>query len=66
MKSWIIQFLIDNIAPIILTIILGVLGVKLKHIKDAMTTIADAIADGKIDKDEFKDIRDDVKAIIGR
>ena len=57
---------LDNIIPIILTLLLGVVGVKLKHIKDALQVIADAMADGKISKDEWKDIRAAVKALIGR
>ncbi len=66
MKQWIIQALMDNIIPIILTGVLGLVGVKLKHIKDALVEICDAIADGKIDKDEWKGIRAKIKVLIGR
>lgn len=64
MVNWILQIALDNIVPIILTMLLGVVGIKLKHIKDALDVIADALADGKIDKDEWKEIRAKVKAII--
>ena len=64
--DWLIQIALDNLVPIILTILLGVVGVKIKHIKDAIDVISDAVADGKISKDEWKEIRAKVKAIIGR
>jgi len=67
MKAWIIQLLIDNIVPVILTALLGTaLGLKITKILDAIDTISDALADGKVSKDEWKDIRDRIKAIIGR
>lgn len=61
-----LSWALDNIIPIIITLILGVLGVKLKHIKDVLMVILDAMADGKISKDEWKVIREKVKALIGR
>ena len=61
-----LSWALDNIIPIILTLLLGVLGVKLKHIKDVLQVFADAMADGKISKDEWKVIREKVKTLIGR
>ena len=66
MMSWMLPIVLDYVVPLILTMLLGFLGVKVMHVKDALTTIADALADGKINKREFKDIVRDVKAVIGR
>lgn len=67
MLNWILQIALDNIVPIILTMLLGLVGgLKIKHIKDAVISIIDAVEDGKIDKGEWKEIIAKVKAIIGR
>jgi len=42
------------------------MGVKLKHVKDVLQTFANAMADGKVSKAEWKKIRAQVKTLIGR
>jgi len=70
MMEWLtsiaLSWALDNIVPIVLTLLLGVVGAKIKHIKDVLQVFADAMADGKISKDEWKDIRATVKTLIGR
>lgn len=71
MKSWIVAFIIDNFTPLILTIGLGLIaGIiakvnsSIRHTGELLIQWADAAADGKMSKEEWAAIKEQLWKII--